>query len=163
MPEIYWIETEGAGKLALMPAPPGGAGLEDELRALRKAEKVDVLVSLLEVKESWSLELAHEARFARLAGMEFVSHPIPDHSVPLSEKESAALVESLAARVKKGKRVAVHCLAGIGRSALVAGCVLARLGLSLDQVLARLEEARGFPVPETPEQHAWLARFAEGQ
>jgi len=160
MAEIYWVETEGPGRLALMPCPSGGGLLEDEIRSLRLAEKVDLLVSLLETKEAWELDLAHEARFAQKSGIEFVSHPIPDHDVPASEEATRALVSKLAGKVKKGKRVAVHCRGGIGRSALVAGCVLVELGLPLDQVLERLAEARGFQVPETPEQHAWLARFA---
>ncbi len=163
MPEIYWIETQGPGRVALMPRPRGGDWLEDEVRSLRLAEKVDVLVSLLETREVWELELADEARFAEKSGMEFVSHPIPDHSIPVSEEETRRMVARLAGRVKKGKRVAIHCRAGIGRSGLISGCVLLEAGLPLDQVLERLLAARGFPVPETPDQHAWLARFAEGR
>jgi protein-tyrosine phosphatase len=161
MAEIYWIESKGPGRVALMPRPRGGGGLEEEIRSLRLAEKVDVLVSLLETKETWELGLADEARLAEKSGMEFVSHPIPDHSIPTSEEETRRVISKLAGRVKKGKRVAIHCRAGIGRSGLISGCVLLEGGLPLDQVLERLAEARGFPVPETPDQHAWLARYGE--
>ncbi len=162
MAEIYWIETAGPGGVALMPCPCGGVRLEEDLRSLRREERVDVLVSLLETDEAWELELADEARLAEAEGMEFVSHPIPDHSVPEDEDAAGRLVRRLAGRVSSGKRVAVHCRAGIGRSATIAGCILAAAGVPLDRIFERLMEARGFPVPETDEQRAWLERFAAG-
>jgi protein-tyrosine phosphatase len=60
-----------------------------------------------------------------------------------------------------GKAVAIHCRQGVGRSALVAACVLASLGERPDGALERVARARGCPVPDTAEQREWVLRFAE--
>ena len=44
----------------------------------------------------------------------------------------------------------------MGRSALVAASVLALTGLDPEVAFDRIATARGCPVPDTPEQKAWL-------
>ena len=156
MADLYWIETPRPGRLAVMPAPEGGRALEEEILELRVAD-VDTVVSCLEAAEAERLGLAREGELCRKLGVDFVSIPIPDHTPP-----GAAAVEvarSLADRVKAGRRIAVHCWAGIGRSPSIAGGVLRALGIPAPEVLARLATARGFEVPETPEQFAWIEAF----
>ena len=157
--EIYWVERPGPARVAIMPRPRGGDWLEDEVRSLRE-EGVDVLVSLLEPLEVEELDLAREAELAVAAGIEFLSHPIPDHSAPDSSEATVSFVRDLERRLRGGKSIAVHCRAGIGRSATIAAAVLLAHGVPLAETLNLLGEARGFPVPETPEQHQWLEEFA---
>lgn len=158
--EIYWIDVPGPGRLAIMPRPRGGDWLDDEVRSLRE-EGVDVVVSHLEPHEVENFDLQGEAAACRKAGIEFFSHPIPDHHPPDDEGRAAELVRTLEGRMSAGRGIAVHCFAGIGRSATVAAAVLLQRGLPLDTVLERMAEARGFPVPETADQHDWLQRFAD--
>lgn len=49
------------------------------------------------------------------------------------------------------------CFAGHGRSATLALVTLRILGWPLDDAVEHLSRARGFPVPETPEQLRWVA------
>ena len=157
--EIYWIERPGPGRIALMPRPRGGDWLEDEIRSLRE-EGVDVLVSHLEAHEIDELDLQREEELASAAGIEFLSHPIPDHSTPESLEATVSFIRDLEERLRDGKAIAIHCRAGIGRSATIAAAVLLANGLPLIETLERLAEARGFPVPETAEQLLWLEEFA---
>jgi protein-tyrosine phosphatase len=157
--EIYWVDRPGPGRVAIMPRPSGGDGLEDEIRSLRE-EGVEVLVSLLEPHEVEEQELARESELATAAGIEFLSHPIPDHGTPESLEATVEFVHDLEERLGAGKAVAVHCLAGIGRSATIAAAVLVAHGVPLAETLQLLAEARGFPVPETAEQLLWLEEFA---
>jgi len=159
--EIYWVERPGPGRVAIMPRPRGGDWLEDEVRSLRE-EGVDVLVSLLEAHEIEGFELEREPEVSKAAGIEFLSHPIPDHGIPASFEEASALVRDLERRLGEGRGVAIHCFAGVGRSATIAAAVLLAHGVPLDETLDLLGQARGFPVPETPEQLEWLERFARG-
>jgi protein-tyrosine phosphatase len=92
-------------------------------------------------------------------GIEFRGFPIADRGVPESAGAFAAFVQALIADMDAGRSVAVHCRAGIGRSSLVAACVLAWKGCSVDEAFDRIAKARGCPVPDTPEQRAWVARF----
>jgi protein-tyrosine phosphatase len=133
--------------------------LEDEIRAL-KSEGVDVIVSALEADEVAELELLQEEAFCRAAGIEFLSFPIPDRSLPESAGQFEAFVDSADRHLSEGKAVVVHCRAGIGRSTMIAASLLLRHGFSTAESFALLEKARGFPVPDTPEQREWVERFA---
>jgi protein-tyrosine phosphatase len=157
---LHWVATEPPRQVAVMPRPRGGDGLEDEIRALRD-EGVQVVVSLVETAEVERLGLADEGPCCTRMGLEFLSHPIEDMGVPRSDDETVRFIHDLAGRVRAGRRVAIHCFAGIGRSGVVAGGVLVGLGLDLIDALERLREARGIPMPQTPEQYRWLRTFAE--
>jgi protein-tyrosine phosphatase len=158
--EIYWIAHIPKGRLAVLPRPRGGYWLEDEVRSLRAAG-VDVLVSLLTGEEVAELDLAAEATCCAAAGVDFVSFPFADCGVPTLEAETLALVRRLAILVSGGKGVAVHCRQGVGRSALVAACVLVSLGERPETAFERIARARGCPVPDTAEQRAWVLRFTD--
>jgi len=121
--------------------------------------EVDVLVSCLEPAEAERFGLEREGGLCAAAGIEFVSFPIPDHTAPAELHAARELARGLAARVRQGRRVVTHCLAGIGRSPTIAAAALLELGLPLDDILRRMARARGYPVPEMPEQLAWLRRF----
>ena len=155
----YWMDTGQAGRLAILPRPRGGDWLEDEARAWSRAG-IDTVVSLLEPEEAADLELADEERMAQMAGIQFVSLPVPDRGVPESRPAVSALAAALAELVMAGKRVGLHCRQGVGRSAVLAAAVLITLGVEPTAALARIANARGVPVPETPEQRQWVLDFA---
>lgn len=142
-----------------MPRPRGGDWLEDEIRAWRTAG-VDRVVSLLTPDEVTALELDPEATECRAAGIEYVSVPIPDRSVPASRLALNELVTHLGEQLARGEAVAVHCRQDIGRAALAASCLLILGGLDPDSAMQRVGTARGCPVPETPDQRRWVVEYA---
>jgi protein-tyrosine phosphatase len=158
--ELYWIPGSGPGRLAIMPRPRGGDWLEDEVRSWRSAG-VDVVLSLLTGEEVADLDLAEEARLCQAHGMDFLSFPIVDRSVPSSMKGVKDLVTALAHRLAEGRSIAIHCRQGIGRAALIAICVLVAAGLDPNAATERVSAARGCMVPETTEQRRWIAEFAK--
>ncbi|HTU18440.1 MAG TPA: ATP-grasp domain-containing protein [Gemmataceae bacterium] len=158
--ELFWIETVREGRLAVLPRPRGSDWLEDEVRSLR-ASGVDVLVSLLTREEEAELDLVDEAACCAAGGIEFISFPFADRGVPTSAPDALVIVRRLAALVAGGKAVAVHCRQGVGRSAVIAACVLASLGERAEAALDRVARARGRPVPDTPEQREWVQRFSD--
>ena len=143
-----------AGLLSTMAQPPGGDALAGALAQLRLAG-VDVLVSLQTDGERQEARLADEPAAAVRAGLEFHELPIVDFGVP-EHAAVAPLVDLLVARLAAGRHVAVHCWAGIGRSSLIAGAVLVRLGVPSLRAWTIIGEARGCRVPETDEQRDWL-------
>jgi len=60
-----------------------------------------------------------------------------------------------------GKSVTIHCRQSVGRSALLAATLLVEAGINPDEAFRRIEAARGCPVPDTPEQRAWVERFSQ--
>jgi protein-tyrosine phosphatase len=158
--EIYWIHDFQPGRLAIMPCPQGGERLEDEIRFLANLD-VNVLVSLLTRDDALDYELVDESELCDRFGLEYLSFPIADHQVPGSITDVAALVDNLADRLARGKNIAIHCLAGIGRSGLIAACLLTTAGFPPKQAFDKLSHTRGFTAPETDEQREWVIDFAD--
>jgi len=139
-PAIYWLRTIPNIRLAMMPRPRGGEWLEDEISGLRDAG-LDTIVSLIEGDESTELGLQQEAALCQAAGMEFISFPVPDRGVPRSDVDFRSLVHSITSKLRAGNSVAVHCRAGIGRSGLLAACILAALDISPEKAFSMLTRA----------------------
>jgi len=118
-----------------------------------------MVISLLEPHEISELGLSEEAGLCEQRGMTFTSFPIPDRGVPSSLRETDVIARTIADRVREGKSAAVHCRAGIGRSALIIACALAYLGITPQAAFAMIGQARGVPVPDTDAQRDWVAAF----
>jgi protein-tyrosine phosphatase len=157
-PDVYWLrEVEGV-RLAIMPRPRSGEWLADEITGYQRLG-VQTVVSLLESSEAKELDLVNEESLCRAASLQFLSFPIADRSVPNNSVEFAKFVESIAFRLRSGDSVAIHCRAGIGRSGLLAACVLGTFGVAPDSAFTMLGRARGVAVPDTDAQAAWVRDY----
>ena len=115
----------------------------------------------LEDFEADQLGLSCEGVVAKDAGIDFVSFPIPDRSIPGSSREAQAMLHEVFVALESEKTVAVHCRQGIGRSGMVAVGLLILGGIGLEDAIRRVGSARGRTIPETPEQMEWLRRWSE--
>ncbi len=59
------------------------------------------------------------------AGTQYVRHPIPDHGLPRDAAQMKAILAEIRAQLAAGRLVYLHCRAGIGRTGMAAGCLLA--------------------------------------
>jgi protein-tyrosine phosphatase len=150
--DLYWIDHPRTPRLAIMARPRAGDWLEDEV-AHWQAEGVALVVSLLEPAEARELGLEGEADVCRAQGIEFVNFPIPDRGVPGDRRQAEVLARRL---VEADRSVAIHCRAGIGRSASIAALTLVLGGMSADEAFARISAARGLSVPDTDAQRKWV-------
>jgi len=116
---------------------------------------VHIVVSALTLSECVELELMREADACSQAGLEYISVPIEDRSVPESHHAFMVRLEGLAHAISNGAHVVVHCRQGIGRASLIAVGVLCVAGWDEELAWRRVEEARGRPMPDTPEQRSW--------
>lgn len=159
-PAIHWVSGLEPHRLALMPRPFGGDWLAEEIEGWREAGVTSV-VSLLEWNEARDLELEKEEVLCGISGIRFRSFPIKDRGTPASVPAVSALVTALAAELAAGEAVVIHCRGGIGRTGLIAGCLLHVLGVAQRDILPLLSRARGVSVPDTPEQEEWLQQFVQ--
>jgi protein-tyrosine phosphatase len=157
--ELYWLDGPWQGKLAVAARPRGGDWLRDEMANWKRAG-IDTVLSLLTPDEERDLDLQEEAIQAKSHGMEFDSLPIPDRQIPRSEAKLAEVLERITRGLEAGKNVVVHCRQGIGRSGLVATCLLVKKGISPGAAVEMVSGARGEPVPETSEQRDWIDHYA---
>ncbi len=157
--ELHWVNGPWRGRLAMAARPRGGDWLQDEIASWRRSG-VATVVSLLEEQEEFDLGLKAERSEAEEQGLRFISFPIVDRDVPVSQSEFGKLLETLHRELAAGQSVAVHCRQGIGRTGLVAACLLVGDGLGPQEAMDRLTAARGVEVPETAQQRRWIANFA---
>jgi protein-tyrosine phosphatase len=69
-------------------------------------------------------------------------------------------VDELAARLRAGETLVVHCAAGKGRTGTTAACVLMALGAGLDAALRQIAAARPGAGPEVGSQRELVEHFA---
>ena len=157
--KLYWISVSWPGKLAIAARPRGDDWLEDEVRDWKNAG-VSTVLSLLAPDEERDLHLAAESDVARSLGLRFESLPIPDRQVPSSPSEVAPILGELNSELSAGKSAVIHCRQGVGRSGMIAACLLVMRGMDPDTAVCELVRARGTAVPETEEQRRWIDLFA---
>lgn len=158
-PIIYWIDHSGPGRLAILDRPEGDDALESEILGWRE-DGIDVVVSMLTHTDNTYLGLVEEAELCRNNGLQFISFPIEDRGVPNSLGDALQLVSELSDLLTTGKSIGFHCYGCIGRSPLIAACVLMFSGVSAEKAFDLISYARGYPIPEAPVQADWGRNFA---
>lgn len=156
--ELYWIEGPWPGPLAIMPRPRGGDWLDHEIVSWQH-RGIDMVVSTLTGEEIAELDLAREKEACTVRGIAFIAFPFADRGLPPSRKEALELVRRLEQELAAGKKIAIHCRQGVGRSALLAACVLAASGIDPASAWERIAAARRCSVPDTSQQREWVAQF----
>lgn len=142
-----------------MPHPRGYEGLEPELLAWKEAG-VNIVVSMLPLGEAMLLGLAEEEALCHKHGMEFHNLVVSDMQTPSSSQALVSLAHYLQDKLEQEQRIAIHCRMGIGRASVMAASVLVARGESVAEAFARISQARGLAVPDTPAQVAWVEAVA---
>jgi protein-tyrosine phosphatase len=97
-------------------------------------------------------------------GIELLHLPTPDLA-PVSQPMLRQGVAFVAPRLDAGETVLIHCQHGIGRSALLALCVMVARGMAPLEALARAKDRRDAVSP-SPQQYEgwreWLEDHARG-
>ena len=85
--------------------------------------------------------------------------PIVDYGVPSDRASFLQLVNNIAADLRNGENILLHCAAGIGRTGTLASCVLAALGVPADEAAQRVYAAGSYAErPEQVELIQWVAQ-----
>ena len=158
--QLHWVKGPWRGRLAMAARPRGGEWLADEIDGWRN-NGIQTVLSLLERNEEFDLNLDAERDEVEKQGLKFFSFPIADRDVPASLLELGKMLDTVRHELSAGKDVVVHCRQGVGRTGLVAACLLAANGLGPQQAMDLLTDARGVEVPETAAQRRWILNYAE--
>lgn len=155
----YWVQRDRwlAGEY------PGAATREETQARLAAliALGIDTFVDLTTPGEL----PAYDAQLA--PGVLHIRKPIPDHGLPLEPEHMGEIIGVIDELLGDGRRLYLHCRAGIGRTGMVVGCHLAQHGTRGDAALDALNalwadsaRARSWPsIPETAEQRDYVFRW----
>ena len=135
--------------------------LATDLRRLREVFHVDTLVSLVEDHELQAVRIADLLAASRAAGIAVIRFPIADASVPVSLRDTGALVADIVGELRNERTVVVHCMGGLGRSGLIVACVLITLGASSSGAISSVRSARPGAI-ETAAQEEFVHGFRPG-
>jgi protein-tyrosine phosphatase len=156
---LYTVPAGTPGVLSIMPCPPQ-AGLATNLEDLN-ARGVTSLVSLLTPEDASDLGMEQEEAVCTAAGIRFISHPVMDFCLP-AQPGFSQLVRGVTDALKSGENIVAHCRGGIGRSGMLACCVLITLGWEAAAAIAEVTNARHIDVPDTAEQRAFILHYRPG-
>jgi ADP-ribosylglycohydrolase len=165
IPNSYWVDP---GRL-LAGEYPGSVSRSEAMERVRRLLRAGI-TSFVDLTEEDELpaydhllpELTEQpVRYRRL--------PIVDHGLPETPAHMARILDFVEGELAAGRRVYVHCHAGIGRTGTAMGCFLVRGGLANDAALKRLQSlwqqcarARYWPtIPETDAQIQFVRSWRE--
>jgi protein-tyrosine phosphatase len=138
VPDFHWL----TGHLAV-----GGCFPPERSAALAAEYGIRAVVDL-------RAESCDDPEALRAAGIDFLHLPTPDLE-PASHVHLEAGVEFVRERLDRGEKVLIHCQHGIGRSALLALCVLVDQGFAPLDALVRAKERREAVSPSRSQYEGW--------
>ncbi|XP_068195420.1 cyclin-dependent kinase inhibitor 3 [Antennarius striatus] len=88
--------------------------------------------------------------------------PFPDGDVPELE-QCCQILDELQASLKNNRRTVIHCYGGLGRSGLIAACLLLQLSVTLtpNKAMEILRQYRGGGAIQTVKQYNFLHEFRD--
>jgi len=119
-------------------------------------------LTLPEEQADYAAELPDAVQYFRM--------PLPDHGLPATPAQMAEILDCLRAALNEGRTVYLHCRAGIGRTGMTIGCLLAENGHDGASALEELNHlwqqsarSRQWPsIPETDAQSDYVRTWSRG-
>jgi protein-tyrosine phosphatase len=142
-PNFHWLTPQ----LAV-----GGAFPIERAAHLAEAHEIRAVVDL-------RAEDCDDEAALREAGIEFLHLPTPDLE-PASHDHLEAGVAFVRGHLARGDKVLIHCQHGIGRSALLALCVLVDLGFEPLHALRHAKDRREIVSPSRSQYDGWCGWLA---
>ena len=157
----HWPRSGRLGLTILPGRKDYGRDLVQDIATLQ-AEGISRVLTLLGDAELDQYGVPGLVPALRAAGLQVLQVPIVDQKA-CSREDMERAVAFLEAGLQAGQRCMVHCVGGLGRSGMVAACLLRAHGLDTTQALAAVRKARGPRAVEVEVQEAMVEAFRSGR
>ncbi len=159
---VDWLDDRhsGPGRLGLTLLPGRqdyGRNLDEDLAVLRELG-VSRILCLTTDEELHHYGVGDLMARYRQAGFGTHHVPILDQKV-CSNEQMRELVAELRQLTQDSESVLVHCVGGLGRSGLVAGCYLRAAGLGPQEAIDEVRRARSARAIESEAQETFVRSF----
>jgi protein-tyrosine phosphatase/nicotinamidase-related amidase len=159
---VDWLAEEytAPGKVGLTLLPGRrdyGRNLDDDLDVIAE-EGIRNLVALVPPEELTRYGVGELVEASRARGLDVRHEPIVDQKV-LAAEDMEGLVDWIESKTRKGERVLVFCVGGLGRSGIVAGSYLKSKGLDSNQAIGEVRRARSPRAIESRVQEEFVREF----
>lgn len=127
-------------------AMPGRFGAWSEFESEARRAGLKMVVCLTPRDEVRELSPSYDAAIRRGdTAYEWLHLPVPNFGVPQDRDAFRRGIARIAAALRAGEPVMMHCAAGMGRTGSAAACVLKALGLPAGDALLRVRDAGSNP------------------
>jgi protein tyrosine phosphatase (PTP) superfamily phosphohydrolase (DUF442 family) len=137
-PDLHWLTDQ----LAV-----GGCFPIERAGELAREHRIAAIIDLRKEDQD-------DEKLLHAAGIDFLHLPTIDQMSPAAAMLEVG-VQFARAHIGQGNRVLIHCQAGVGRSALLALCVLVDLGFEPLDALARAKDRREVVSPSQWQYEGW--------
>jgi len=148
------------GQLIFTPCPGSKGTSVDEALATLQAAGADALITLMPAEELARNEATQLPQLCSERDLEWFHLPVADEQVPLADFDRAW--DGAAARIHElldaGKRVAIHCKGGSGRTGLIAARILIDREVPRATAIACVQALRPKAI-QHPAHVGWIERF----
>lgn len=151
-----------AAQLIFTPCPGSKGTSVDEALATLRAAGAEALITLMPAEELARNEATQLPQLCAERELEWFHLPVADEQVPLEDFDQAW--EQSAARINElldvGKRIAIHCKGGSGRTGLIAARILINREVPRETAIASVQVLRPKAI-QHPAHLGWIGRFGE--
>jgi protein-tyrosine phosphatase len=172
---VNWIDqkytgTPGLVGMTLCPGRKGHGASQihnrsvdaDVTTMLEMDPKVDALLGLMEAFEYRMLQADTLAHKCREQSIDYLWYPMPDGGTPRDMRSARSVVNAVVQKLRYGENIVIHCKAGLGRTGLLASCILIRLGWSAEDAMRIVRQTRKGTI-ENKRQEAFVNDFGGRQ
>ena len=138
------LVLEGAAALIFTPCPgTKGASLQDSLQTLKQAGAA-AIITLMPQEEMARNAVDTLPALCDELGLRWLHCPVEDDQLPLADFAAAWQLHSAGIHqlLSDGKKIAIHCKGGSGRTGLMAAQIMLERGIDKAQVKQRIQALR---------------------
>lgn len=149
-----------AGQLIFTPCPGSKGSSLDEALGTLQAAGAEAVITLMPAEELARNDASQLPQLCAERDLEWFHLPVADEQVPLADFDQ--VWEGAAARIHEsldaGKRVAIHCKGGSGRTGLIAARILIDREVPRAAAIACVQALRPKAI-QHPAHVGWIERF----